>query len=85
MIHVRVDTEIENSQRKFRCGLGPELPVGDKYYFEAEPGAWLKADCPGCNPGGPKQLGTPASQLSGRPGHPGYERFKDIAASWGYD
>lgn len=29
--------------------------------------------------------GTPLSQLSGRPGHPGYERFKSIAASYGYD
>lgn len=30
-------------------------------------------------------LGTPISELSGRPGEPGYERFRDIAASWGYD
>jgi len=30
-------------------------------------------------------LGTPASQISGRPGHPGYEEFKRIARSWGYD
>lgn len=29
--------------------------------------------------------GTPISQLSGRPGHPGYEEFKRIAQSWGYD
>lgn len=29
--------------------------------------------------------GTPLSQLSGRPGHRGYEAFKSIAASWGYD
>jgi hypothetical protein len=31
------------------------------------------------------QLGTPLSELSGRPGHPGFERFKQIAKSWGYD
>lgn len=31
------------------------------------------------------RLGTPLSQLSGRPGHPGYDEFKRIAASWGYD
>lgn len=31
------------------------------------------------------RLGTPLSELSGRPGHPGYDRFKSIAASWGYD
>ena len=30
------------------------------------------------------RIGTPISQLSGRPGHPGYDRFKTIAASWGY-
>lgn len=32
-----------------------------------------------------KPLGTPISQLSGRPGHPGYEEFKRIAKSYGYD
>lgn len=31
------------------------------------------------------RTGTPISQLSGRPGHPGYDRFKSIAASWGHD
>ena len=40
-------------------------------------------DCEGCNPGGPKQLGTPISQLSGRPGHLGFDAFCGIAASWG--
>lgn len=30
-------------------------------------------------------IGTPISQLSGRPGHPGFEEFKRIAKSWGYD
>ncbi len=30
-------------------------------------------------------LGTPLSQLSGRPGHPGYDEFRRIAKSWGYD
>lgn len=34
-------------------------------------------------PGEP--LGTPASQLSGRPGEPGWEEWKRIARSWGYD
>ena len=32
-----------------------------------------------------RKLGTPISELSGRPGHPGYEEFKRIARSWGYD
>lgn len=84
MIHIRIDNE-ENSKRRFACGLGPELPEGDTYFFDGEASASLRSDCPGCNPGGPKRLGTPISQLSGRPGHPGYEQFKRIAASWGYD
>lgn len=32
-----------------------------------------------------KPLGTPISQLSGRPGEPGYEEFCRIAKSWGFD
>lgn len=32
-----------------------------------------------------QQIGTPISQLSGRPGHPGFDRFCGIAKSWGYD
>lgn len=32
-----------------------------------------------------KPIGTPISQLSGRPGAPGYGKFKRIAKSWGYD
>jgi hypothetical protein len=84
MIHIRVDNQPLNSKRKFACGLGPDLPDGDQYWFEGETQA-DRADCPGCNPGGPRKLGTPLSELSGRPGHPGYERFKAIAKSWGYD
>lgn len=83
MIHIRVDEEESNSKRKFACGLGPELPAGDTYRFEAEATAAF-ADCPGCNPGGPIQLGTPISRLSGRPGHDGYDEFVRIAESWGY-
>jgi hypothetical protein len=33
----------------------------------------------------PESLGTPISELSGQPGHKGYERFCEIARSWGYD
>lgn len=32
-----------------------------------------------------RPIGTPLSQLSGRPGHPGLDRFSAIASSWGYD
>lgn len=31
------------------------------------------------------RIGTPLSQLSGRPGHQGYDEFKRIASSYGYD
>ncbi len=84
MIHIRIDDEPENSKRRFACGIGPELPPGDMYFFQNESAA-DRADCPGCNHAGPRPLGTPISELSGRPGRPGYERFKEIARSWGYD
>ena len=84
MIHIRVDGESLNSKRKFGCGLGPELPEGDVYFFASESGA-DRADCPGCNPSGPRRLGTPLSELSGRPGHKGYGEFVRIAKSWGFD
>lgn len=84
MIHIRVDNEELNSKRRFACGLGPDLPEGDIYYFEGEAGA-DRADCPGCNPGGPRQTGTPLSQLSGRPGELGYAEFVRIARSWGFE
>jgi hypothetical protein len=92
MFHIRIDDEAENSKRKFACGLGPELPEGDKYFFEGEilswPGRMTRIDCPGCLKAfgydeQPK-LGTPIGELSGRPGCPGYEKFKQIAESWGY-
>lgn len=34
-------------------------------------------------PGEP--IGTPISQLSGRPGHPGFEEFCRIAKTYGHD
>jgi hypothetical protein len=82
--HIRIDNEIENSKRRFACGIGPELPAGDTYVFQSEVGWHHTVDCPGCAP--TKQpLGTPISELSGQPGHKGYEKFKEIAHSWGYD
>ena len=76
MIHIRVDDSDENSKRRFACGIGPELPEGDTYRFASELLADT-ADCPGCNPGGPRQLGTPISQLTAA-------EFQRIGASWGY-
>lgn len=84
MIHIRIDNYPLNSQRQFVCGIGPALPEGDTYYDYHDSRA-DRADCPGCNPAGPRQLGTPISQLSGRPGEPGFAEFCRIAKSWGYD
>lgn len=85
MIHLRIDNEELNSKRRFACGIGPDLPLGDLYFFEGEAAAEYRVDCPGCNPAGPRRIGTPLSELSGRPGHPGYAEFLRIARSWGYD
>ena len=82
MIHVRIDDEELNSKRKFACGLGPDLPPGDVYFFQTESGA-DRADCPGCNPAGPRRLGTPISKISTQPGLPGYEEWLRISRSWG--
>jgi hypothetical protein len=84
VIHIRVDDERENSKRRFACGIGPDLPEGDVYYFAAESLSRL-ADCPGCNPAGPWPFATAVDQLSGRPGHPGDEEFRRITRTWVYD
>jgi hypothetical protein len=84
MIHIRIDDEELNNKRRFACGIGPELPEGDSYFFESEACADRLADCPGCNPH-PRKLGTPLSQLSGRPGHKGFAEFVRIAESWGHE
>lgn len=83
MIHIRIDDEEHSGKRRFACCLGPTLPPGDTYYFQNEWGADYVADCPGCNPGGPKKIGTPLSELSGRPGHDGYAEWLRISKSWG--
>jgi len=84
VIHIRVDHYESNAERRFACGIGPQLPAGDIYYFDGEALA-DQADCPGCNPSGPRRLGTPISQLSGKPGTPGYKAFCEIARSWGHE
>jgi hypothetical protein len=83
MIHIRVDGETLNSKRRFACGIGPELPKGDVYFFQTEAGA-DRADCPGCNPAGPRRLGTPISEISTQPGQPGYAEWLRISRSWGH-
>lgn len=79
MIHYRTDDYTDTPA--YACGI-TALPEGDRYHTGTA--AALHADCPGCKPHLP-QFGTPLSQLSGRPGHPGFDRFRSIAASWGHD
>lgn len=84
MIHIRTDYEIENTNRKFACGIGPDLPAGDKWVGDGQVGLHYMVDCEGCKPFATR-LGTPISQLSGRPGENGYDRFVKIAKSWGFE
>lgn len=85
MRHMRIDRSFNNAERRMACGIGPDLPAGDTWVGEQEYGLHRGIDCPGCGGGEPAQLGTPISQLSGRPGHPGFEEFRRIAESWGFD
>lgn len=84
MIHIRIDDEELNSERKFACGLGPDLPEGDVYFFQSESGA-DRSDCPGCNPAGPRRLGTPISESATQPGQKGYSEWLRISRSWGHE
>ena len=90
MIHIRIDDGELNSECRFACGLGPELPEGHLYYDLGERVAYRHATCPQCReaigwPKEPGPLGTPFSELSTKPGQPGYEHWLRIAQSWGYD
>ena len=84
MIHIRVDNEELNINRKFACGIGPELPEGDVWVETVmKAAAFLGSHpdvehCPGCLGEKRPKLGTPISELSGR-------KFCEIARSWGYD
>jgi hypothetical protein len=59
------------------CDLGvseheyPREPMEDDMYPSAAP---IK-----------KEIGTPISEISGRPSHPGYDEFCRIAKSWGHE
>lgn len=86
MIHVRIDNEELNSKQRFACGLGPSLPNGDKYFFEAEDQSYRHTDCPACRAslGWSARVpahGTPMSEMSEMTP----TRFREIARSWGYD
>jgi hypothetical protein len=60
---------------------------GQKHALPCHPRSleYLPASEPPTPPSAEPRIGTPLSELSGRPGQPGYDRFCDIAASWGYD
>lgn len=75
MIHIRIDQQPLKAHRKFACGIGPELPEGDKWFYEGEGGA-DSADCPKCNPGPKPTYGIPASMMSGNAA----QRHEDPAA-----
>ncbi len=86
MIHILDDSHGDGTlaKRRMICGIAGALPAGDVFWYPSEANADY-ADCPGCNPDGPRRRGTPLSQLSGRPGEPGFAEFCRIAESWGYE
>lgn len=59
-----------------------DLAVGDDGNYEPIEGDVVIPPAP-ARPDG--QIGTPISEISGRPGHPGFAEFCRIAKSWGYD
>lgn len=85
MIHIRTDYNELNCDAVYVCGITTnELRArGDKAYHRDESISEVAADCPQCNPH-PRQLGTSINQLSGRPGHPGFDKWCEISRSWGY-
>lgn len=62
-----------------KCELcGEPMPAGEeafKYHGYSGP-------CPKPKPA--PDVGTPLSELSGRPGHAGFDNFTAIAETWGY-
>lgn len=86
MIHIRTDDSDLNSERKFRCGIGPALPEGDKWVGQNEYGLHGMVDCPACGGG---QLGIPASRLNGnamkRHEDPeAWDNWVRLSESWGH-
>lgn len=87
MVHLRVDLEYYTMDRPpkdarlMACGMR-QLADGHAW-VEDRATACLHVTCPLCMPEC-EQLGTPISQLSGRPGTDGFAAFVGIANSWGY-
>jgi hypothetical protein len=92
MVRVRFVGVGEHPQPDLSDRLGWEIlgAQGDISEWMAEPvrgtsSIAVAAEAEAMRTQQPEPIGTPISELSGRPGQPGYERFRDIAASWGYD
>lgn len=87
MTHLRIDLEYYSMDRppkdarQMACGMR-QLADGHDW-IEDRLTSCLRVTCPICLPEC-QQLGTPLSQLSGRPGTAGYGEFVRIAESWGY-
>jgi hypothetical protein len=64
MIHIRIDQSEHRSGRRFACGIGPDLPEGDQWFYDSEIGSHYRVDCPGCRPQR-TQIGIPASAMNG--------------------
>lgn len=76
MIHIRADEEL-NSKRRF-VAAGPDLPTGDRYFFESESQVDRHVDCKACRVAlgysdEPRKLGTPISEMTPA-------RFAEMAA-----
>jgi hypothetical protein len=90
-LHIMDEWGENNRTRRFVCGIVGALPDGDQWCEdEVRAAAHLaahpeKSHCVGCLGEKRPTLGTPISQLSGRPGEPGFDEFCRIARSWGYD
>lgn len=91
VLHLLDEWDDSIRTRRMACGIVGKLPLGDQYVEdEIRAAAHLgahpeKYHCHSCFGDERPTLGTPISQLSGRPGHDGFDEFCRIARSWGHD
>ena len=74
---------ILNDDRSTACGR-ERLPKGDRFFYASEIGNHHYVTCEGCKPHRVR-LGTPLSELSVQPGTRGFDRFSEIASTWGFE
>lgn len=88
----KCDADVTDSYEPadYDCGINPgwycdacDLGIGEHEI----PREHLEDDVPifGTPRDPTKPIGTPISEISGRPGEPGYAEFVRIAKSWGFD